>query len=240
MKNTDEAYANRKEKEVEELINRELKKQKLFWNDFVKSAILTMFLTPDLKSSFFVHRNSLRKRSNLSFDERIFVKAPNNLELRMPVVLKVMDGKVEACDPYGHLEIIVQEEPPYELVEDKIYILTIKKNFSMYPIYPILEQTANGIECHLKPTDLPFFAELDEESDYWFLRELPDRIEEEDAIDTITKLQNIYRMKDYFVERKDPLTIVVEGKEEIFIVTYSSNMHCIKIGIMGNRVGGGD
>ncbi len=233
MRDTYETYAKRKEQEVEARINSELTKQKDFWNDFVRSAILTMFLTPDLHSSFFVHRNNLRKRSNLSFDERIFMKFPNNIELRMPVALKVMDGKVDAYDPYGHLEIIIEDAPEYELVEDKLYILTIKKNFPTHPLRPVLEKNVGGVECHLKPTNLPLLEELDEDSDYWYLKELPGYIEtESEAIDIITRLQNIYRLKDYYVERKDAMTIVVEGADEVFIASYSSSLHCIKVGIM--------
>lgn len=233
MRDTYETYANRKEQEVEEHIKRELDKQKDFWNDFVKSAILTMFYAPDLHTSFFVHRKNLKKRSNLSFDERIFMKAPNNMELRMPVALKIMEGKVMAQDLYGGIEIMVPDEPPYELVEDKVYILTIKKNFVMSPIRPELEKNVNGLECHLKPTNLPLQAELDEESDYRCIAELPEHIEtEEECIDIITRLQNIYRLNDYYVERKDALTIVVEGKEDVFIVCYSPKLQCLKIGII--------
>lgn len=233
MRDSYEDYAKRKETEIDVAIKKELSKQKLFWNDFVKSAILTMFLTQDLHSSFFVHRKNLRKRCNLSFDERIFVKAPSNIELRMPVALKISEGKLEACDLYGSVDIIVTEEPPYELVEDKIYILTIKKNFAMYPMQLVLEKYNDGVECHLKPTNLPLLTELDEESDYWYLGELPDRIDkEEDAIDIITRLQNIYRLKDYYVERKDATTIVVEGKDDVFIASYSPALQCIKIGVI--------
>ncbi len=233
MRDTYEAYAARKENEVEAFLSNELEKQRMFWNDFVKSSILTMFYTPHIHTSFFTHRKNLRKRSNLSFDERIFMKAPSNIELRMPVALKIGDGEIEAYDPYGSLTIKVNKKPEYELEEEKLYILYIKKAYPMYPFHPILEENENGMECHLKPTNLPLVAELEEESDYWYIGETPDHIEtESDAIDVITELQNIYRLKNYYVERKDAISIAVEGEQETFIVYYSSKFHCLKLGII--------
>lgn len=232
MLDTYNNYAERKQREVEAAIQRELDKQKTFWKDYVKTGILTLFLSPDINSAFFVHKDNLRKRSNLSFDERIFIKAPNNIELRMPVALKVMDGWVEVYDPYGSMRIKVNKQPEYELIENQIYILTFVKRFPMYPMEPILEEFANGVECHLKPTTLSLQAEPGEESDYKYLAELPNYVSSEsEAIDIINKLQNIYRLNDYYVERRDSTTIVVDGKEDTFLVTYSTSCHCMKIAI---------
>lgn len=232
MRDSYEQYAESKEIEVEDMIGVALEKQSDSWNGFVKSAILTMFLSPVMNTAFFSRRNALRKRSNLSFDDRLLLKAPCNIKLRMPVTLNVYEGWVEACDPYGKMKIKVEKQPDYELEENKIYILTLVKKFPMYPYEPVLEETANGVECHLKPTTLSLQEKPEEDSDYKYLAELPSRIEtESEAVDIITQLQNIYRLKDYYVERKDSITIVVEGKEDTFIVSYSTRCHCIEVAI---------
>ena len=215
-------------------IKRELGRQKKQWNEFVRPCILSIFLVPDLKSSFFVSRDSLRKRSNLSFDKRLFMKAPNNIEFRMPVAVRKLDGGIEAFDPYGSMKIIIEKEPEYELTEDKIYIMQMKKYFPMYPLNPVLGEKKNGVELYLKPTPLPLFTEPDEDTDFTdfaYLSAQPGYIRtENEAIDIITNLQNYYRLKDYFVERKDATTIVVDAKET-FIITYSPNLYCLKLGL---------
>lgn len=233
MRDTYEAYAKRKEKELEDIIKYELTKQKDSWNDFVKTGILTMFIAADIPSAFFVYRNNLRKRSNASFDERIYIKAPNNIKLRFPVALKLEDGELEAYDPYGSVKIKIEKKPEYELVENRIYILTLIKRYPMHPFIPVLEENVNGVECHLKPTTLPLRVEPEESSDYAYLRKFPKYIgTETEAIDVITEIQNYYRLKDYYVERRDAITIIIEGEEDSFILFYSPALHCIKIAIM--------
>ena len=216
---------------MNETIERELMKQRESWNDLVSTAVLVTFLAPDLNTAFFVERDNLRKRSNLSFDERVFMRAPNNIELRMPVAIRLGDGEIELYDPYGSMTVKVNKKPEYELVEDRIYIMRMVKHYAMYPLRPVLEENCNGVELHLSPTALSLYAEPKEGSDFSYLAEQPYFIPSEDeAIDFINCMQNYYRLKGYSVERRDPITIAVEGRDR-FILGYSRVNRCVKVGI---------
>lgn len=225
---------NENKNAVEKLISKELKKQHSDWNTFVKPGILSIFYLNDLKTAFFTKRDELRKRSNLSFDERLFMKAPNNIDLRMPVAIKKESNGIRLYDPYGSLHVLVEEEPDYDLTEDIIYIMKMVKRYPMYPLQPVLEKEYNGIELHLKPTSFLLNIENDEDSAYNHLREVPAIIQTESAaIDIITRLQSIYRLEQYDVERRDPVTIVVDA-EEPFIITYCEDRRSLKIGLFIN------
>lgn len=219
---------------VDRMILKELEKQLTDWNAFVKPGILSIFYLKDMTTTFFAKRNELRKRSNLSFDERLFMKAPNHVELRMPVAVKREQSRIKLYDPYGFIHVEVEEEPGYELREDIIYIMKMIKNFPMHPLRPVLEKDRNGVKLHLKPTSFSLKAEKEEESAFKYLKEVPAIIQTESAaIDIMTRLQNIYRLEQYYVERRDPVTIVVDA-EEPFIVTYCENRCSLKIGLLIN------
>ena len=221
-------------KYIKNTVKQELKKQTDSWNEFVKTAILTIFYLSDVKTTFFTRRNELRKRTNLSLDERIYLVAPSNIELRMPVAIKKTENenRIILYDVFGRQKVTIEEKPEYELREDIIYIAKQIRHYPMYPYEPILDKNRNGMEFYLKPTALTLEEEPVEDPDFDILREVPDTIEtEEEAINIITTLQNHYRLQDYYVERNNEVTITVEGKEN-FIITYSEVHKTLKIAIV--------
>lgn len=225
---------DKKDSTTDRLVRNELEKQLSSWNTFVKPGILSIFYPGDLTTAFFVRRNELRKNSNISFDERLFMKAPNNIELNMPVAIKREKGGARLYDPYGDLYMAIDEEPAYELRENKIYIMKMIKRFPMYPLQPVLGKEMNGVELHLKPSPFSVQEEMEPDSIFQCIKEQPAIIQSESAaIDIITRLQNIYRLEKYDVERRDPVTIAVDA-EEPFIVTYCENKCSLKIGLLIN------
>lgn len=219
-------------KRIDKEVKRQLQKQKESWEASSSYGILSQFLLRDLKTAFFARRKELRKRSNLSFEEKLFVNAPNNITFRMPVALKRNEDELILYDLYGMQRVKLEKEPEYELVEDRIYIMKMTKQYPMYQNEIVLGENRNGYEISLKPTSLPLEMQLDPESDYDWLRQVPEVIEsEEEAIDIITGLQNRYRLMDYWVERRNETMIVVEG-EECFAVAYCPGLKTLKVCIL--------
>lgn len=216
-------------KRIDETVTRQLHKQKESWEDSNIYGILRNFRLDELNTAFFVRRNEFRKRTNLSFMERLFINAPSNVELRMPVALKRDGDKIILYDLYGKLEVKIEKEPEYELLEDRIYIMKLTKHYPMYQNEIVLGENRNGYELYLKPTPLPLEMQPDEESDYDLLRQIPERIENEDeAIDIINGLQNRYRLMGYSVNRNDVTMITVAG-EECFAVAYCPTLKTLEV-----------
>lgn len=219
-------------KRIDKEVKRQLQKQKESWKDSNIDGILRCFRLEDLNTAFFIRRNEFRKRSNLSLVDQFLIDAPSNVELRMPVALKRDADKIILYDLYGKLEVKIEKNPEYALEEDKIYIMKLTKHYPMYQNEIVLGENRNGYELYLKPTPLPLMMQPDEESDYDWLRKVPERIESvEEAIDIINGLQNRYRLMGYYVERKDEITIIVDG-EECFVVAYRKHLKTLAICIL--------
>lgn len=225
-----------RQKRIKENVNREIKRQRDSWNAFIKNCVYTIFYLNDINTTFFTKRNELRKRSNITLDERIYLKAPSNIELRMPVAINKTKNEKEVIlyDIYGKQNLRIETAPDFEINENRIYIMKQIRHYPMFPYEPVLGECKNKIELYLKPTTLSLNELPDAEDDYEILRDLQKSIEafeEDEAIEIITMLQNYYRLNGYYVERENKTMILVEGKET-FLIAYSTVFKTLKICIL--------
>lgn len=213
---------------TEKTIDDELRRQKESWSNYVKGRVLCLFYADELKTGFFAYRNELRKRTNLSFEEQIFMKAPDNIELRMPVAIRKRNGKITLYDLNGSMPVEVNKEQESDLSEESLYIMHLTKHYPMYPLKATLNEPANGVDLRLTPATLPLQVSL-KNTDFELFETLsPQSIEE--AVKSINLLQNYYRLKDYEVERINEITIAVQTKDEDFLISFDIDKKKLMVG----------
>lgn len=219
----------------DETVARELKIQKKTWDKYIQGQILSLFYANELETGFFAFRDNLRKRTNLSFDENIFLKAPNNIVLRMPVALKKKDCGYIVYDLQGSMPISIKKLPEYDLAEDRIFIMKMVKHYPAYPLRPVLNETQNGISFSLSPTTLPLHVSMAGTEFEPLLHYSP--ASESVGIDTLTALLNWYRLNDFIVERAGEMTIIVTHPEnkESFLIIYDIGEKKLKVAILQNK-----
>lgn len=215
-----------------ETVAREINLQKKSWARYIQGRILSLFYADELETGFFAYRDNLRKRTNLSFDENIFLKAPNNIELRMPVALKKKDCGYIVYDLQGSMPISIKKPPEYDLAEDRIFIMKMVKHYPAYPLRPVLNETQNGITFSLKPTELPLHVPIAGTEFEPLLHYSP--ASESAGIDSLTALLNWYRLNDFIVERASETAIVVAypDNKNPFLIAYDVNVKKLKVAIL--------